>query len=259
MISIKHRLFLPAAAALTVTAFFIFTGCSGYIVTEEEETPSTVIGSDVPYQIVITLESDKRTMPFYPGDTITIYWAGSDNISSVCLELYRGDEFVMEITPSYTLGSEYSWIIPDGFTADETYRIKVSDVTDDKPGDLFGFSGYFALRSSPDSGLSDVAVGQRAVTLTLTDTGSMVDGDTVTVRLNSNAVLENHILTGPPGTELMLDLLGGANILEIFAVNEGEVSPNTAGLSISHVYSGEPSQQWRLYTGETGSLVISAH
>ncbi len=91
MISIKHRLFLPAAIALTITACFLSTGCSGYIVTEEEETPSTVIGSDVPYQIVITLESDKRTMPFYPGDTITIYWAGSDTISSLCLELYRED------------------------------------------------------------------------------------------------------------------------------------------------------------------------
>ena len=165
---------------------------------------------------------------------------------------------MMEIAASYTLGSEYSWIIPEVLTADETYRIKVSDITNGKSEYLFGFSGYFAISAVPDPGLSDVAVNRSNITITLIDNGSMVDGDTVSVSLNGTPVAENHVLAGPPGTELMLTLQSGANTLEIYAVNEGEVSPNTAQLDISHVYAGEASQQWRLYTGETGSLVISA-
>ncbi len=96
------------------------------------------------------------------------------------------------------------------------------------------------------------------IVITVTDNGSLIDGDTVTIILNGEIIAENHILAGIPGNEFELVLNSGENILRITAVDEGDVSPNTALLEITGVVEGIESQEWRLQTGETGTLVIEA-
>ena len=107
-------------------------------------------------------------------------------------------------------------------------------------------------------GLSDVTVSQRIITITMTDNGQEIDGDTVDIILNGAPISAAHVLVGPPGTNLELILRAGSNFLEVVALNEGAVSPNTAELIISHVLEGESIQEWRLATGESGSLTITA-
>ena len=106
-------------------------------------------------------------------------------------------------------------------------------------------------------GLSDVTVNARRISITLTDDGSLVDGDRVDVFLNGTKVIDNHTLVGGAGTVFLLDLLPGSNTLQVTALNEGTSSPNTAQLAISNVTVGAALQSWRLLTGQSGSLVIS--
>ena len=75
---------------------------------------------------------------------------------------------------------------------------------------------------------------------------------------DGEVVIEGHILAAPPGTSFALSLQKGPNLFEVVAVNEGSISPNTAQLTISNVVVGESVQQWRLLTGETGTLTITA-
>jgi hypothetical protein len=92
----------------------------------------------------------------------------------------------------------------------------------------------------------------------MTDNGQEIDGDTVDIVLNGETVGAGHVLIAPPGTDLELTLQAGINLLEVVALNEGSISPNTAELVISHVLEGESIQEWRLVTGESGSLTITA-
>jgi len=114
------------------------------------------------------------------------------------------------------------------------------------------------VRAGNSSGLSDVTVNARHISITLIDDGSLVDGDRVDVFLNGVKVIDNHTLAGGAGTVFSLDLLSGSNELRVTALNEGTSSPNTAQLRLSNVTVGAPVQSWRLLTGESGSLKISS-
>jgi hypothetical protein len=109
-------------------------------------------------------------------------------------------------------------------------------------------------------GLSDVTVDQPNITLTVFD-NTVVDGDTIDLRLNGVTLLNNYDLLGPPGITLPVTLNSGINNLVIFAVDEGGdpigSNANTAALQISNVISGNPDQNWQLSTGETATLTIS--
>ncbi|TFG63883.1 MAG: hypothetical protein E4H36_04455 [Spirochaetales bacterium] len=259
--TLPARAALPALAVITTLvtiAILALTGCTYYVIPGEEEASLTAADSRVAYDVTVTLASSAKTQPFNPGDSLTITWESGATFTAVNLDLYRGEDFTTAIAAAYSKSSSFTWTIPAGLPADETYRIKVTGVSGNKSGELYGFSAYFAISEKPESGLSDVIVSRTDITLTLTDNGSLVDGDRVTVKLNGAVIADNHVLAAPPGTEIAVSLSSGANSLEIYAVNEGEVSPNTALLAISHVTAGEANQQWRLYAGETGSLTISA-
>lgn len=243
---------------LLFIVLLVLVGCTYQIIPGEEETQAPFIDSRESSDITVLLTGAAASTPCYPGDALTISWESADSPSSVDLDLFRGDAFAAAIAAAYGKSASFIWVIPEGLIEDETYRIKVTDVSDGKSRELFGFSGYFAVSAKPTSGLSDVTVNLNTISVTLTDNGSLVDGDTVTVSLNGEVIADNHVLAGPPGTELALTLKSGANTLEIYAVNEGDVSPNTAQLSISSVIEGAAVQEWRLYAGETGSLTISA-
>ena len=58
------------------------------------------------------------------------------------------------------------------------------------------------------------------------------------------------------GDRFTLALRSGIASLEIFAVNEGTSSPNTAEITVSNVTQGEATQSYSLNTGETATLRI---
>ena len=110
----------------------------------------------------------------------------------------------------------------------------------------------------PTGGLQTVTVARREISIRLYDVGSVIDGDTVSVRLNGVAIASNHVLAAPPGNVIRMTLAGGINSLEIYAHNEGDVPPNTARIEISHVVDGPPDQGWSLGLGESERMQLIA-
>ena len=103
-----------------------------------------------------------------------------------------------------------------------------------------------------------VTVSRRDIVIRLYDDGSYIDGDTVTVRLNNRAVVSRYEMKAPPGETFRISLAGGINSLEIYAHNEGEVSPNTAMVQISDVIDGPPTQEWSLELGQSQRMQLIA-
>ncbi|MFP4115392.1 MAG: hypothetical protein ACOC0E_09205 [Spirochaetota bacterium] len=198
------------------------------------------------------------------GETLQIAWDGSDQPSSVDIEINLGDTLYEPIARNVRNNGGYSWTIPSDFgleteIADE-YQIVVSGYHPDQATGslkLAAYSSGFTIVPSSSDGLTDVRVSQRLIEVTLTDNGMEIDGDTVDLYLNGELVAENHVLEAA-GTTFALTLRAGDNVFEVHAVNEGTVTPNTALLEISHVVDGPTAQEWRLYAGETGSLTITA-
>lgn len=202
---------------------------------------------------------------YHPGDLVSIEWSGSVTSERVTLELFEYGRFAAEIASSVPNTGQFNWIIPADFdTVSEfvdQYQIAARVAHPEySPGELYleARSELFSIVAQATGGLSDVTVSQRIVTITVTDNGTEIDGDTINVVVNGTPVLTDHVLIAAPGTDVELTLQAGANQLEIVAVNEGSVSPNTAELTITNVIEGESVQEWRLATGESGSLTITA-
>lgn len=107
-------------------------------------------------------------------------------------------------------------------------------------------------------GLSDVRVSSRNISVTLTDHGLVVDGDIVNFIVNGKTVLKSFTLKGPPGDTFRVTLLPGNNVIEVYAVNEGDVPPNTAQLRISDVVTGQPIQEYSVGLHESATLRVNA-
>ncbi len=253
-----------AFAVMLALAGWLLSGCTYYLGPGSQEGEGAKGGGEVVDDdtgargLTVVVETTRAAPPYYPGDVLSISWSPDAGLPAVTIHLFEGDEPALEIAASHTGGVPYQWTIPEGLAPSETYRIRVTGPSEGKGEDAQGFSETFAIVARIDTGLSDVTVTQRQVTLTVTDNGSLVDGDTIDIRLNGNTVVVHHVLVGPPGTAFLVSLQGGANLLDVVAINEGTVGPNTAQLSISNVTVGEAVQVWRLSAPQTGSLTISA-
>lgn len=256
----RHGLGLIAILTL---ATVLLSGCRYYLgptqrgEAEGKGSGETVEEDEAEAGKLTVLVEATHDAPYYAADVLTITWSANSTPTVVSIDLYRGEEPVLVLAAKHSELS-YLWTIPEGLEPSEIYRIRVAEQSGDKQEGPSGFSRAFAIDRSPETGLSDVTVTRREIALTVTDNGSLVDGDTVHIRLNGITVAAEHVLVGPPGTEIPVTLVGGANVLEITAVNEGSVGPNTAQLSISDVSQGEPVQEWRLSVGQTGSMTIRA-
>lgn len=128
---------------------------------------------------------------------------------------------------------------------------------------LWNLNPGIVVPNEASGGLSDVSVSQRNIQFTLTDTGSE-DGDEVTVEVRSiiaGTATAKEVFSGMlknAGQTVAVTLGPGPNTVKVTALNEGSLSPNTAGLDISHVVAGNASQSWNLLTGEDGEFTISA-
>jgi len=199
------------------------------------------------------------------GDTMTIRWEGSEQPYDVTIELYLSGTEHLRLAQSIPNTGSFVWSIPADYSAvtevfDE-YQIVVSGYhTQQVAGELLlvAYSEEFTIVPQAAGGLSDVTVSRRDVTVRLVDNGQEIDGDTVDLYLNGTAFSLGHVLAGGDGTTFPLDLRSGENVFEVYAVNEGSISPNTALLEIANVVEGVSSQEWRLAAGETGRLTITA-
>jgi hypothetical protein len=222
-------------ATIVVAGVMVLSGChlriydGGYYT--DDDTPDPVVEDE---NLLAVMEPSGGEI-FSVGEAILIRWESSLDASRVTIDLNRYGQHLLSIATTANDG-EHQWVIPADFDAvtedPDDYRIVVrAEYPAFDPGELYieARSEAFTIRPPETGGLTDVTVTQRLITITVTDNGSQIDGDTVDIVLNGETVLASHVLVGPPGTEIPLTLAQGANVLEIVALNAGTVTPNTAG------------------------------
>jgi hypothetical protein len=199
-----------------------------------------------------------------PGLDLRFSWEPASVGSLVRLELFRNNAQYESTLLNYAIDSgAHTWTVPSDIELhDADYfqaKLTIVDGAIQTAVLAESYSPPFQIvRPGNNSGLTDVTVNSRHISITLIDDGSLVDGDRVDVFLNGAKVIDNHTLVGGAGVVFSLDLLAGSNALRVMALNEGTSSPNTAQLRISDVIVGAAVQSWRLLAGEAGSLVIYA-
>ncbi len=199
-----------------------------------------------------------------PGMEVTFAWEPAPVGSLVRLEVFRNNAHYEATLLNYAADvGAYTWTAPLDIELHDAdyFQAKLTIVDGAVQTTILEerYSPPFQIvRLGNNSGLTDVTVNARHIFITLTDDGSLVDGDRVDVFLNGVKVVDNHTLVGGVGTVFSLDLLSGFNELRVTALNEGTSSPNTAQLHLSDVTVGAAVQSWRLLAGESGSLVIYA-
>jgi hypothetical protein len=197
-----------------------------------------------------------------PGMDAAFAWEPAPVGSLVRLEVFRNNAHYEATLLNYAADAgAYTWTVPlDIELHDADYfqaKLTVVDGAVQTTVREERYSPPFqVVRMGTTSGLTDVTVNARHISITLTDDGSVVDGDRVDVFVNGTKVIDNHTLAGGAGTVFFLDLRAGSNELRVMALNEGTSSPNTAQLRLSDVTVGAAVQSWRLLAGESGSLVI---
>ncbi len=231
--------------------------------TEEEQDDTDVKEEESDVDVIWIVRPCADTVV---EDDLHIEWIADTDIESVRIDLVRDDELLANIVESTTSDGEYVWPVPNDINESsevhDRYQVLLTAIADGKcPDDetVPVFSEYFVIAEPEDNGgLSDISVDSLAITVVLIDNGSLIDSDTITLSLNGDVVLFEHVLVGPPGTEFELELTEGENTLHIIAINEGTTPPNTASIIISNVIEGEALQEWRLEQDQIGHIVISA-
>jgi hypothetical protein len=226
-------------------------------------------GSDDPiappgthYAITVDWAGKGTGAQLNPDMDVTFAWEPAPAGSLVRLEVFRNNAHYEATLLNYAADSgAYTWTVPSAIELHDAdyFQAKLTIVDGAIQTTILAerYSPPFQIvRAGNNSGLTDVTVNARHISITLTDDGSLVDGDRVDVFLNGAKVIDNHTLAGGAGTIFSLDLLSGSNELRVMALNEGTSSPNTAQLRLSDVTVGAAAQSWRLLAGESGSLVI---
>jgi hypothetical protein len=214
------------------------------------------------YAITVDWAGKGTGAPLSPNMDMTFAWEPAPVGSLVRLEVFRNNARYEATLLNYAADAgAHTWRVPlDIELHDPDYfQAKLTIVDGAIQTTILGerYSPPFQIvRTGNNSGLTDVTVNARHISITLIDDGSLVDGDRVDVFLNGVKVIDNHTLAGGAGTVFSLDLLSGSNELRVMALNEGTSSPNTAQLRLSDVTVGAAVQSWRLLAGESGSLVI---
>ncbi|HAK44718.1 MAG TPA: hypothetical protein DCO79_02190 [Spirochaeta sp.] len=239
-----------------ICSVFLF-GCYFGAVYADDDSWSDLSSSQTEDIFEVTVITESGNSLAYQGEVLLISVNSEKNTEPISIGLTDGSE-TTTLIDDFSGQYPYSWLIPENFPPGECYRILINAQDYIKDSIPNGYSDEFAILDSIVSGLSDITVSTPGIEITLTDNGSVIDGDTVSIYLNSTVLAENHVLNEYPGTIMNIDLLPGSNTLSITAVNEGSVSPNTAEIMFTDVITGESTQQWRLNAGETGTLFISA-
>ncbi len=104
--------------------------------------------------------------------------------------------------------------------------------------------------------LGDVKTSSGSVRIVFRDDGSQIDGDRVSIYHNDVLIYDNITLSAAYKS-FQLHLEDGINKINIVALNEGFVSPNTAEF---HVVDDQgkiiSSNHWALYQGGMGAIMV---
>ena len=104
-------------------------------------------------------------------------------------------------------------------------------------------------------GMCRVPIGTE-VNLNFFDHGQ-VDGDRVALMWNGEQIETDLNLPGPPGVNRKVIVDDVDNVLDITALNEGFVSPNTDKIVVTPCINGQPRDfEWEMSTQEVRSLSI---
>ena len=108
-------------------------------------------------------------------------------------------------------------------------------------------------------GFSDIGISGLDLSYLLRD-HALEDGDIVRVRISQfgHVIYEGTVNLTNAGEVFGMLLGRGVASLEIFAVNEGSASPNTAQITVDKVVRGQATQTYSLNTGQTATLRIEA-
>lgn len=108
-------------------------------------------------------------------------------------------------------------------------------------------------------GFSDIGISGLNLAYLLRD-HALEDGDIVQIRITQfgRVIYEGQVNLTNAGEVFDLMVGRGVASLEIFAVNEGYSSPNTAQITVENVVRGEATQTYSLQTGQTATLRIEA-
>ena len=120
-------------------------------------------------------------------------------------------------------------------------------------GDLLNDSRFI----DSTAGLSDLAISGTTLTAIFRDFG-LEDGDIIDITITQlgQTLFRQRLSLTNAGTAIQSNLRQGVGRVEIFAVNEGFASPNTAEITIDNVVDGDPVQQYQLRTGEIAILRV---
>ncbi|MEM1160590.1 MAG: hypothetical protein AAGJ28_06625, partial [Pseudomonadota bacterium] len=121
-------------------------------------------------------------------------------------------------------------------------------------GDLLIASGFIQSLG----GLTDITISGNRLSITLFDFG-IEDGDVVTLFINqlNQQILQQTFTLSNAGTTVSATLRSSIPAaVTVTALNEGFASPNTAGVTLSPVTSGNSAQSYSLNTGESAVLRV---
>ncbi len=107
------------------------------------------------------------------------------------------------------------------------------------------------------AGLSDISISGFLLSYLLRDFG-LEDGDIVDVVIKQfgRVISKTRLSLLNDGTNFNINLRPGVASVEITAVNEGAISPNTAQIRIDNVKDGDAVQSYSLSTGEVAVLRV---
>ena len=139
-----------------------------------------------------------------------------------------GDSIIFQLNYTFT----------DGTDPKSLNFIYVNYYTENEYGDI---SKKLQLRVSSTCGniepstykvVDTVKINSSNVSITLWDDGEE-DGDIVSVWINDKLMLDNYTLTNA-GRTFNFQVQPGNNKLILFAINEGDVGPNTAAITVNN-------------------------
>jgi hypothetical protein len=109
------------------------------------------------------------------------------------------------------------------------------------------------IKESAFKEIPEVAVDTGRLRLDFYD-NNQIDGDSITVKVNGRVILSNQLLAAKPiTTYVAIDLQNKFQEVEMIAVNEGSIPPNTALLIVT---AGEHRYQLFLSSTETKSARV---
>ncbi|MFX1497936.1 MAG: DUF2341 domain-containing protein [Promethearchaeota archaeon] len=128
--------------------------CSGYVdgsyyfivVAQNEygDTLSNYLHVEVFIPPSLSITSPDNTCCWEKETPHNIYWTSTGSISSVKIELYVENNFVMEIISDKFNDGVYYWTVPSTLVDSEEYQIKISDVSNPS---TYDFSEFFEIKS----------------------------------------------------------------------------------------------------------------